>query len=108
VYLQDFKECCEDARDNYWTEATGCCNAFDGNDCCADKMDTWDPVTHTCKPPCPCEGCCDFNCCDELDYFMHRAYEEHYQFEDNLGSFEDFYASWYTEFYTWWNTGVEQ
>ena len=43
-----------------------------------EKSITYNPDTEQCDvedlPPCPCEGCCDFNCCDELDYFMHRAF----------------------------------
>ena len=45
---------------------------------------------------CPCEGCCDFNCCDELDYFMHVAFKEAYSdsatgIGKHYGSYEDFF-----------------
>ena len=49
---------------------------------------------------CPCDGCCDFNCCDELDYFMKRAYYDVYN--DTYGTFEAFYDSWYEDFYDWY------
>ena len=51
---------------------------------------------------CPCEGCCDFNCCDELDFFMHRAYHDYYSKE--YGAFEDYYEQWYQDFYHWWKS----
>jgi len=63
--------------------------------------------TGSCERTCPCEGCCDFNCCDELDYFMHVAYAEAYSNSPSgvhhYGSYEAFFNDWYEEFYTWWN-----
>jgi len=49
---------------------------------------------------CPCEGCCDFNCCDELDYFMHVAFQEAYATDasgvgQHFGSYEEFFNAWY-------------
>ena len=57
---------------------------------------------------CPCEGCCDFNCCDELDYFMHVAYAQAYSnsasgVTTHYGTYEAFFDDWYSEFYAWWN-----
>lgn len=68
----------------------------------------FDPETGECKintgggNPCPCTGCCDFNCCDELDYFMHRAYSESYTDDENYINYADFFAEWYDDFYEWW------
>jgi hypothetical protein len=64
---------------------------------------TYDPSKGICETVCPCEGCCDYNCCDELDYFLHKAYEEMYSLE--YTSFDDFYNDWYADFYKWWYTG---
>ena len=55
--------------------------------------------------PCPCEGCCDFNCCDELDFFMHKAYYDYYNTQ--FGTFMEFYNQWYDEFYRWWTSPVD-
>lgn len=52
---------------------------------------------------CGCTECCDFNCCDELDYFLHRTYET--QFKDQYDSFEQYYEDWFEEFHHWWFTG---
>jgi hypothetical protein len=70
-------------------------------------MKVWNPVTEKCDTPdCPCEGCCDFNCCDELDYFMHKAFEEFYS-DQYFGSFEAYYSDWYSDFAAWWK-GTDQ
>ena len=72
-------------------------------DCCPDGYE-WNPTTESCDEKCPCEGCCDYNCCDELDYFLHKAFEEMYS--DSYGNdFDSFYADWFGDFYTWWYNG---
>lgn len=79
-----YGHCCEYQHNNYNAPENGgpgCCEDAYGDEpstCCVNPTDTWDPVTRQCIPQCPCEGCCDFNCCDELDYFMHKAFEEYY------------------------------
>ena len=84
---------------------SGCCDPTDKKSCCGGPSQAlvFDPVTLICKEDCPCEGCCDYNCCDELDFFLHKAYEEMYSSE--YGSFLEFYNNWYHEFYSWWYTG---
>jgi len=82
---------------------SGCCDVADKHDCCLDSTYEYNPVTGQCEKPCPCEGCCDYNCCDELDYFLHKAFEEMYS--DQYGNFDSFYADWYADFYTWWYSG---
>ena len=93
-------------------DIVGCCtyHSDKNNDCCREKDHngypyTFNPETNTCKVellPCPCEGCCDFNCCDELDFFMHRAFYDYYNQE--YPNFMAFYKEWYTEFYSWWHS----
>jgi hypothetical protein len=66
-----------------------------------------------CEPKeCPCVGCCDFNCCDELDYFMHVAFNEAYS-KSATGvvtypEYKDFFNAWYKDFYHWWNPEDKQ
>jgi hypothetical protein len=85
----------------------GCCyldpNDVTNTDCCAAGT-SWDTDTKTCIPPCPCEGCCDFNCCDELDFFLHKAFDDHYH--THYAKFDAFYADWYHDFYHWWVGGI--
>jgi len=120
-------ECCED---NYHigtvaTPVAKTCCIFEllgaDNDCCEEFVDTenspphwtvtFNPITHVCEiiqtPLCPCDGCCDFNCCDELDYFMHKAWYEHYSTTDDYTDFMDFYDAWFAEFYSWWHSAPE-
>jgi hypothetical protein len=85
------------------TPYSGCCDDTDAHACCSDPTYEYNPVDGQCHPPCPCEGCCDYNCCDELDYFLHKAFEEMYV--DQYSDFESFYAEWYADFYTWWYNG---
>ena len=47
------------------------------NYCCNEGFTIYEDGT--CGFECPCLGCCDFNCCDELDYFMHQAFNEVYK-----------------------------
>jgi len=82
--------CCTEGSDS------DCCNAVTGYE--------WNDVTKTCDEKCPCEGCCDYNCCDELDYFLHKAFEEMYS-DSYSGDFDSFYADWFGDFYTWWYNG---
>ena len=56
--------------------------------------------------PCPCDGCCEFNCCDELDFFMHKAFYDYYNTQ--YDSFMAFYNDWYDEFYRWWTSPVTE
>ena len=59
--------------------------------CCVDGF-MYDPATNSCDVNvCPCEGCCDFNCCDEVDYFMHRMWYETYSLSGHYADYEDFY-----------------
>lgn len=82
----------------------GCCNPDSPTDCCRGTSGLeFDKATNTCKPPCPCEGCCDYDCCDELDFFLHKAYAEMYAGE--YSTFEDFYNDWFQDFYKWWYNG---
>lgn len=78
-----------------------------GHSCCLDVKNV-NIGPGGCEKTCPCEGCCDFNCCDELDYFMHVAYAEAYSNGVHgdiqpYGSYEEFFNDWYGEFYAWWN-----
>ena len=85
------------------TGGPGCCTLPIGElkgDCCNNEDDIWDPIEKKCIDKCACEKCCEFNCCDELDYFMHKAFEEFYVTQYN--SFSDYYAEWYNNFYEWW------
>lgn len=75
-----------------------CCS---GDDCCASGTQ-WNSETETCET-CDCSECCDFSCCDELDYFIHRAYDEMYSSE--YATFDEYYADWYADFYNWWYNG---
>ena len=84
------------------TPFSGCCDEKDAHSCCADPTYEY-KEDGLCHPPCPCEGCCDYNCCDELDYFLHKAFEEMYV--DQYSNFDSFYADWYADFYTWWYNG---
>ena len=75
-------------------------------DCCGGDENTtleYNPLNGQCEEPCPCPGCCDYNCCDELDYFLHKAYEQMYH--EQYTSFDSFYQDWYNDFYNWWYTG---
>ena len=80
-------------------------NCCSGEDCCPEEGEHWDADARKCvettdEPECECEGCCDFDCCDELDYFLHKAYHEMYSNEYN--SYEEYYDDWYDEFKAWW------
>jgi len=79
---------------------TGVCCVIETGECCADG---YEPEGDICVQKCPCEGCCDYNCCDELDYFLHKAFEEMYS--DQYTSFETFYDDWFADFYSWWYNG---
>ena len=106
----DFKECCP-IGSNFVLAAdmngVGCCDATEtdvNSDlyCCIDGY-TFDDVTKTCIQKCPCEGCCGFNCCDQVDFFMHRAYEEIYH--QKYATYAAFYLEWQSAFEEWWSTG---
>ena len=106
-------ECCPFGSNEYNPSSNGgpgCCrlaNDTHDSDCCSLLEDhfEWNPSTRECedsREPCPCEGCCDFNCCDELEYFMHRAYEESYKHMEGYSTYMTFYEKWYEDFYLWW------
>ena len=96
----------------------GCCtytvvdDVVTENDCCKDhpqKEVVFNELTGECTlkvelEPCPCEGCCEFNCCDELDFFMHKAFYDYYN--EHFTTFLEFYEAWYAEFYAWWTSPV--
>ena len=104
--------CCAAGNNNYVSPSNGgigCCE-YDSSspnttNCCAPVVNSTvsylsDLNICTSVPnlsPCPCEGCCDFNCCDEVDYFMHKAFFEYYH--DSYANFTAFYDDFYGEFY---------
>ena len=109
----DDKYCCPPGSTDYSygvpgeNDIVGCCYfdplSHEPSDCCrppmgTEKSVTYNPTTGTCEiteyEPCPCEGCCDFNCCDELDYFLHKAFYEYYQ-GPYAGNFNAFYDDMY-------------
>lgn len=119
--IYDDKYCCKSGSTHYSlgvqgeNDIVGCCIfeplSLTPSNCCrapqgTEKSVTFNPITGTCDvteyEPCPCEGCCDFNCCDELDFFMHKAFIEHYHSEYHE-DFLEFYDAWYRSFYAWWH-----
>ena len=72
----DLRGCC--SFDPFSPHTSNCCRSPTG----IEKSVIFNPAYGYCEvteyEPCPCEGCCDFNCCDELDYFLHRAFYEYY------------------------------
>ena len=88
----------------------GCCDDTENDPlsplfCCDDHC-VLDTENNVCIETCPCEGCCDYDCCDQVDYFMHRAYAEVYQYEADYPSYTAFYNDWYNDFYNWWDSGI--
>lgn len=84
---------------------TGCCDSRDEHSCCPEGYHIdFTKNANVCVKECPCEGCCDYNCCDELDYFLHKAFEEMYSSDYN-GDFKSFYNDWFNDFYSWWYNG---